>query len=72
MKVESKFTINDKIVEKVGEFAGLTVYQLDVDDDELILYFTKGETVVQKLCVSADCNQNFGFISNFYFTGVKS
>lgn len=69
MKVESKYMIEGKVVEKIYSFCGFDVYQHKVNnqDGEVILFFTKEEYVMSQLLIEADCGQNCGYISNLEF-----
>jgi len=67
MKVQNKYVINGKVVELKAEFSGITVYE-EGGDDEMNLYFVKGNEVVQTLKIGADCGQNMGYISKCDFS----
>lgn len=75
MKVEKSFTIGGEIVQEVFKKGSTTVYQAEEkhDDSSVTLYFVNSQNneIQFKLCVDADCNQNFGFVSAVDFTDIK-
>ena len=71
MKVEKSFSIDGKIVEKEFQKGDISVYSYYEDDSKLTLFFVnnKTELVLFKQTITADCNQNFGFINSVNFEG---
>lgn len=72
MKVESAFNIEGKIVEKIFQKGDIAVYQGD-DELDAKLYFVNAKTncVMFTQYISADCNQNTGFVDKIHFEGIK-
>lgn len=73
MKLEKVITIEGKVVSKSFKKGSLVVYESEVDsDDVVIIYFVdeKTEEVLFKQTVTAECNQNYGFINNVVFENV--
>ena len=71
MKVEKSFSIDGKIVEKEFQKGDISVYSYYEDDSKMTIFFVnnKTEMVLFKQTITADCNQNFGFINSVNFEG---
>lgn len=64
MKVEKSLTIENNVVLCIGTQGNLTYYMTDFSSEDETLYITNPEEeVIGKLTISADCDQNRGFIS---------
>ncbi len=70
LELVKEFMIGGNVVERETSFSGIDVYRVKSNcDDEAIIYFVKGDKVVQSLKVEADCGQNMGYISGLEFKG---
>lgn len=71
MKVDTVFSIDGKIVDRVFTRGNIHVYEYELDDDERILYFVQGGLVIFTQRIEAGGRQNEGFISSVTFEDVK-
>ena len=64
--VEMTTTIDNEPVRKVGSMHGIDIFETKRGtDDECVMYFvkTKGNVVIGKMVVSADCSHGMGYIN---------
>ena len=72
MKIEKKVVIDGKPCTQIFQKGDNFVFQTDNDEIRFVtLFFVKGETVLFKQEISADCGQNEGYISSIDFEGVN-
>lgn len=71
MKIEKVISIEGNIVSLVFRGKNISVYHYDEDDSSMVVYFVsnQNEDVLFKQKISADCNQNVGFISDINYEG---
>ncbi|MEE8598391.1 MAG: hypothetical protein V3S69_02565 [Dehalococcoidales bacterium] len=66
MQLDHGYFIDGRQVEKVASFHGVDVYNASGDVSET-LYFVKKDEIVQTLHITADCNQNTGYVDGLEF-----
>ena len=72
MKIEMKVVIENRPCTKVFQKNDITVYSVDTEvTDEDVLYFAKGDKVLFKQTITADCGQNVGYISGIDYEGFN-
>lgn len=67
VKVKTEFsypTINDKVVEKIGEIGDIKFYNVVNDDSDATIYLAKGDDVIGNIYVSAISEMGVGAVVN--------
>lgn len=71
MKVESVFSIDGKVVDKVFTKNSMTVYEHSNGDDDKVFYFVQNGVVIFKQRILANCGQNYGYIDRVDFEEIE-
>ncbi len=58
MKAKKVVTINNDVVEHITSFEGIHVYLKEVEYDEHIYYFVKGDDVIKSMTIQLDIFTN--------------
>ena len=71
MKVESVFSIDGNVVEKVFTKGSIDVYEYSNGNDEKVFYFVQNGNVIFNQHITADCGQNYGYIDTVDFKEIN-
>lgn len=61
MKIETQTVIDGYKVDKLTDLENFTIYRRKEYDQEMILYFVKGENVVKTITIKIDCMESAFF-----------
>ena len=73
MKIEQTVMINgEEVVDSGQKIMGHRIFELTRDDDDNTKYIVDSKGNVKSIItVQADCNQNYGYVSDFSVKDIK-